>query len=77
MYAYGSKELMVWPKHTGMLIFIDDVAVAKLFTAQSEETSAFECFIDPSTDGNTRQPLRRACPPITSWIQPPLFHLPI
>ena len=30
-------------------LFIDDVAVDKLFTAQSEETSAFECFIDPST----------------------------
>ena len=28
-------------------------------------------------DGNAQQPLMRACPPMTTWIQPLLLHLPI
>ena len=37
---------MVWAKH---MLVIDDVAVAKLFAAQTEETPAWKCFLDPST----------------------------
>ena len=33
-----------------MCLFIYDVAVAKLFTAEVEETSLFGCFMDPSIE---------------------------
>ena len=38
---------MVWAKH--MLVLLMTWQLLKLFAAQTEETPAWKCFLDPST----------------------------